>query len=100
MQQKYTDRRTKPQEFAVGDMAWLSNKNIQTKQQCKKLDHRFYGPYPVAERIGQQAYWLKLSQHVGNIYDVFHLSLLVPYVSDRQRAARPPLPIEAEGVAE
>ncbi len=59
---KYADRRTKPREFAVGDMVWLSGKNIQMKRPCKKLDHRFYGPYSVVERIGRQAYRLKLSQ--------------------------------------
>jgi hypothetical protein len=99
-QRKYTDRRTKPQEFAVGDMVWLSGKNIQTKQPCKKLDHRFYGPYPVAERISRQAYRLNLSQQVANIHDVFHVSLLEPYVSEGQRAAKPPPLIEVEGAAE
>ncbi len=41
-----------------------------------------------------------MSQQVGNIHDVFHVSLLEPYVSDRRRAAEPPPPIEVEGVAE
>ncbi len=41
-----------------------------------------------------------MSQQVGNIHDVFHVSLLKPYVSDGQRAAEPPLIIEVEGVAE
>jgi hypothetical protein len=27
-QRKYADRRTKPSEFEVGDMVWLSGKNI------------------------------------------------------------------------
>jgi hypothetical protein len=29
-QRKYADRRTKPREFAVGEMVWLSGKNIRT----------------------------------------------------------------------
>ncbi len=37
---------------------------------------------------------------MGNIHDVFHVSLLEPYVSDGQRAAEPPPPIEVEGAAE
>jgi hypothetical protein len=37
---------------------------------------------------------------MGNIHDVFHVSLLEPYVSDGQRAAKPPTPIEVEGTAE
>jgi hypothetical protein len=100
IQRKYADRHTKPRDFAVSDMVWLSGNNIQMKRPCKMLDYRFYGPYPVAERIGRQAYRLKLSQQVGNIHNVFHVLLLEPYVSGKQRAAEPPPPIEVEGAAE
>ncbi len=99
-QRKYADRRTKPREFAVGDMVWLSGKNIRTKRPSKKLEHRFYGSYPVVERIGPQAYRLKLSQQVGSIHDVFHVSLLEPYVSDGRSAPEPPPPIEVAGEEE
>ncbi len=99
-QRKYADRRTKPREFEVGDMVWLSGKNIRTKHPSKKLDHRFYRPYPVVEQIGTQAYRLKLSQQVGSIHDVFHVSLLEPYVSDGRRAPEPPPPIEVDGEEE
>jgi hypothetical protein len=40
-QRKYADRRTKPREFAVSDMVWLSGKNIQMKCPNKKLDYWF-----------------------------------------------------------
>jgi hypothetical protein len=63
-------------------MVLLSGKNIQMKRRCKKLNHRFYKPYPVVESIGRQAYRLKLSQQVGNINNVFHVLLLEPYVLD------------------
>jgi glycosylphosphatidylinositol phospholipase D len=43
---------------------------------------------------------LKLSQQVGSIHDVFHVSLLEPYVSDGRRAPEPPPPIEVDGVEE
>jgi hypothetical protein len=51
-QRKYANRRTKPSKFAVGDMVWLSAKNIRTKRPSKKLDHRFYRPYPVIGWVG------------------------------------------------
>ncbi len=98
-QRKYADRRSKLREFAVGDMVWLLGKNIRTKWPSKKLDHRSYGPYPVTERVGTQVYRLKLLQEVGNIHDVFHVSLLEPYVSDG-RTAEPPPPIELDGQEE
>jgi hypothetical protein len=81
-------------------MVWLSGKNIRTKRPSKKLDHRFYGPYPVIERVGTQAYRLKLLQEVGNIHDVFHVSLLEPYISDGRTAPEPPPPIELDGQEE
>ncbi len=99
-QQKYANRRTKHRQFEVGDMVWLSGKNIRTKRPSKKLDHRFYGPYLVIERVGTQAYRLKLSQQVGSIHEVFHVLLLEPYVSDGRRAPEPPLPIEVDGEEE
>ncbi len=81
-------------------MVQLSGKCIQTKRPCKKLDHRFYRPYPVAERIGQQAYRLKLSQRVGIIHNVFHVLLLELYVSEGQRSAKLPSPIRVKSTAE
>jgi hypothetical protein len=64
-QRKYADRRLKPRQFALGDMVWLSAKNIRTKRPSKKLKHRFYGHYPVIGRVGKQAYRLKRLQDVG-----------------------------------
>jgi hypothetical protein len=70
------------------------------KRPSKKLNHRFYGPYPVIERIGTQAYRLKFSQQAGSIHDVFQVSLLKPYVSDGRTAPEPPPPIEIDGEEE
>jgi hypothetical protein len=95
-QPKYADRCTKPREFEVGDMVWLSGKNIRMKSPSKKLEHRFYETNLVLERVGTQAYGLKLSQQVGSINDIFHVSLLEPYVSDGRKAPEPPLPIEVD----
>ncbi len=42
------------------------------------MDLKYYGPFPVIERIGKQAYKLKLGDSVGRIHPVFHVSLLEP----------------------
>ncbi len=72
-QQKYAYRRTKPREFEVGDMVLLSGNNIQTKCLSKKLDHWFYGHYLVVERMGTQAYHMKLWQQAGRVHNVFYV---------------------------
>jgi hypothetical protein len=51
-QQEYANKRTQPRMFAIGDMIWLSGKNIRTKQPSKNLDHRFYELLPVIEWVG------------------------------------------------
>ncbi len=96
-QQKYAIRRTKPRKFKVGDMVWLSGKNIRTERPSKKLDHRLYGPYLVVKRIGTQAYCLKLLQQAGSIHDVIHVLLLELYVSDGRTAHEPTPPIAIDG---
>jgi hypothetical protein len=52
------------------------------------------------ERIGTQAYRLKLLLQVSSIRNVFHVSLLEPYVSDGSTAPEPLLPIEINGKEE
>jgi hypothetical protein len=39
-------------------------------------------------------------QQAGSIHDVFHVSLLEPYVFNRRTAPEPPPPIEIDGEEE
>ena len=48
---------------------------------CKKLAYRYCGPYSIAKRIGEQAYWLELPPHI-RVHNVFHVSLLKQYIAD------------------
>jgi hypothetical protein len=97
---QYANSLRKLHEFAVGDMVWLSGKNIRTEQLCRRLGHRFYGPYLVIERVSMQTYRSKLQEEIGNIYHVFHMSFLKPYVSDRYTAPKPPPLIELDSQEE
>jgi hypothetical protein len=67
-----------PKEHAVGDSVWLSAKNIRTRRPSRKLDLKYYGPFPITERIGKQTYKLRLGDSVGRIHPVFLVSLLEP----------------------
>ena len=39
-------------EYNVGDLVWLSTKNIHTERPSKKLDHKRIGPYKITELVG------------------------------------------------
>ena len=61
-------------EYRVGDLVWLSTKNIHTERPSKKLDHKRIGPYRIKELVGS-SYRLELPESM-RIHDVFHPSLL------------------------
>jgi hypothetical protein len=56
----------------------LSAKKIRTRRPSRKLDLKYYGPFPITELIGKQAYKLRLGDSVGRIHPVFYVSLLEP----------------------
>ena len=39
--------RKEPPAYKIGDIVWLSTKNIKTDKPSKKLDHKMIGPYKV-----------------------------------------------------
>ena len=74
-QQNYYNRKHRDVQFSVGDLVLLSTQNLRLKGIPHKLQRKFCGPYKVLERIGTQAYRLKLPD-TWRIHPVFHVSLL------------------------
>lgn len=79
MQTKYYNLRHTPRHYQVGELVLLSAKNIRTTQTSKKLSHRRLGPFQILDKVGRQAYRLKLPHRYKAIHNVFHVSLLEPY---------------------
>ncbi len=75
-QQTSANKMMQSKEYTVGDSVWLSAKTIHTRRLSRKLDLKYYGRFPITERIGKLAYKLRLGDSVGYIYPVFHVSLL------------------------
>ncbi|CCO34817.1 Retrotransposable element Tf2 155 kDa protein type 1 [Rhizoctonia solani AG-1 IB] len=99
---KQTDKGKLPPEFAPGDTVWLLASKITSQCPNKKLDHKQYGPFSMLERIRFHAYCLALPETM-RICDVFHVSLLTAYKSDKEFQHQfTPLPpvITAEGKEE
>ena len=70
----------------MGDKVFLKLspwKKIQQFGKKGKLSPRFIGPYEILERIGPVAYRLALPPKLAKVHNVFHVSMLRRYRSDR-----------------
>ncbi|XP_057543885.1 uncharacterized protein LOC130823278 [Amaranthus tricolor] len=54
-----------------------------------KLSPKFIGAYEVTEKVGKVAYRLALPNELGKVHDVFHISQLKRYVSDKSHVLDP-----------
>lgn len=96
--EKHYNARRKGISFQVGEQVMLNSRHIRTLRASKKLADQFLGPFEVVERIGQNAYKLKLPHKYGRLHHTFHVSLLQAYRS--RPGVRPPTPVEIEGEEE
>ncbi|GJW03668.1 putative reverse transcriptase domain-containing protein [Tanacetum coccineum] len=78
-QKSYTDNRTKPLEFEVGDMVLLKVspwKGVIRFGKRGKLSPRYIGPFKILARVGLVAYTLELPEELQGIHSTFHVSNL------------------------
>ena len=75
----YDQKRMEAPSFKEGDLVMLDGRNIRTKRPSKKLAPKKYGPFKILKKIGTRAYKLELHSR-WRIHDVFHVSLLEPYI--------------------
>jgi hypothetical protein len=68
--------RGKKTTFKVGEKVWLDSRNIKTNRPSKKLDDKWFGPFPIIEVISDNAYKLKLTPPFAKVHPVFNITLL------------------------
>lgn len=96
-QKKSQNRRSKPMQFQIGEKVLLSTKNLKLPGTKRKLNARYVGPFQIRDAVGSQAYRLALPSSY-KIHNVFHVSLLEPWVQREGEEPAEPMPLaDAEG---
>ena len=85
-QQSYADLKRRDIAYEVGDMVFFKVspwRKILRFGKKGKLNPRFIGSYEVLERLGPVAYLLALPPELAKLHNVFHMSMLRRYRSDK-----------------
>ncbi len=90
------DQRRREVSYKPGDMVLLSTKNIsQPGPGVKKLKQLCMGPFEVIDMVGKAAAKLCLPSQWKRIHNVFHVSLVKPYIGDASSSrVTPPPPVQ------
>jgi hypothetical protein len=94
----FADKKRNERSFEIGEWVFVKLRAHRQKSVVSrihaKLAAKYYGPYPVVERIGAVAYRLKLPDG-SRVHPVFHVSLLKKAIGRYNEEAE--LPDHLEG---
>ena len=86
VQKNYADEHRRDVQFAVGDLVYVSTKNLRNDQPTSKLSSKFIGPFKIVEaRDNGLNYRVSLPEAYASIHDVFHVSKLKKHVHDESQ---------------
>ena len=82
--------------FNIGDKVLFYTRNLSLKGSSHLRD-RYCGPFVVTKRICETAYRVDLQgKGLDGIYNVFHVSLLRPYLGNGLATEVPPVELDGE----
>lgn len=99
MKEDYETAKKRAHLFKVGDMVWLSAKDIKIHQPSAKLGPRQLGPFKVIEKVGELDYKLDLP-HWLKVHPTFHVNRLSPWHDQGVDKPPPPKPVQVRGEEE
>src|SRR6266487_977222 len=96
-QKTQADKHRHDHKFKIGDMVYLSNRNLSLLTGTCKLSHRWIGPYKIIQQCRKDSFTLDLPKSF-RIHSTFHTSLLRPYLTNNDtlfpdRTQDPPPPV-------
>ncbi|RXW14033.1 hypothetical protein EST38_g11824 [Candolleomyces aberdarensis] len=75
-----------------GDKVWLDSRNLKLPYLSRKIAPKREGPFKIKEALSPVTYRLGLPEH-WKIHDVFHATLLTPFVETETHGPAHPTPI-------
>ena len=103
MAKYYDQKRTLAPDYQPRDRVYLGASNIQTTWPSKKLSHQKLGTFLIVQKVGNNAYQLKLPPSMSRLHPVFNVVKLTLALDDLVpgRQPHPPsLPEIIEGEEE
>ena len=82
MARYYNQHQTLAPEYHIGDRVFRDIGDIKTTHPSPKLSHHYLRPYVIQQRVGRNAYRLKLPTSMTHIHPVFNLVKLLPVPDD------------------
>ncbi len=103
-QADYANRHRRELSFEVGDQVKLdTEKLVLHDQPSAKFKDRYIGPFQVTARVGPVAYRLQLPASMSRVHPVFHVSRLMPWLTNAELPGQPqpdrPVPAAADFVS-